>query len=194
MEDNYQPWMNTEFFGKQDNFIKGVRLLVLGESHYDADDDEALRPTFTQYVVNKHAKKRGKRFFTNITQLVAGRHHSAISDEERARLWDSIAFYNYVSEIVGSAPRVRPTKAMFERSHVPFVRTLRGVRPDCVLVLGYANWNALLDNEGKSRSENTLYTDIRGTPAACVRHPSSGFNWSKQREVFDELIAKVSAT
>ena len=91
----FDPWVGSKY--KSDNRF-GVRVLVLGESHY------GITPTsdFTIGVIERELDKNtGKhRFFTKISKVLLNvGTEKGISKEERAEPWDHIAFYNYIDPV-----------------------------------------------------------------------------------------------
>ncbi|ENT4838116.1 TPA: hypothetical protein ACNHSB_004962, partial [Escherichia coli] len=99
----FQPWVGDHYHSSR----YGVRVMVLGESHYGEPEDYA--PDFTQHVINEHAFQPGLRFFTIATNLLRGTTDEPTA-EERREAWQHVAFYNYVQEFVGDAGRIRPTR------------------------------------------------------------------------------------
>ena len=55
---------------------------------------------------------------------------------EKAEFWNSVAFYNYIQEVVGENPRDRPTDAMWEQAKQPFLQVIESLSPDIVVILG----------------------------------------------------------
>lgn len=60
----FQPWVGYHYHSSR----YGVRVMVLGESHYGEPEDYA--PDFTQHVISEHAFQPGLRFFTIATILL----------------------------------------------------------------------------------------------------------------------------
>lgn len=151
----------------------GVRVLVLGESHYGHEDDYA--PDFTQNVVRSEAFKPGFRFFSMITTMLRGSTDWP-TEKERREAWAHVAFYNYVQEFVGESGRIRPTTSMWRNSETAFMEVVTELRPDVIVVMGHQLWDRLPD---------APVTWVR------VKHPCGGLRNSEAREAFDAGIAEA---
>jgi hypothetical protein len=93
----FQPWV-----GK--NYKKRTpRLLVVGMSHYDWDGRNVPKYFVTNEVVQgRMSGEYTSQFCTNIVATCKGR---IPNDEEKEQFWQSVAFYNYIQEFVGTSPR-----------------------------------------------------------------------------------------
>ena len=176
---HFQPWIGSKY---QSGNRFGKRVLVLGESHYEPDLN-LDGPGYTRYVVQRHVyQERTARFFTMVPnvlmQMGAGQH---LSDEDRGAVWQEIAFYNYVQELVGNAARQRPTRDMWRAAELPFLNVLQALEPDLVLVLGRA-----------------LKNHVPPLPAHVTRceihHPSSGFSYARWNPVVAAALATANAS
>src|SRR5579871_1141391 len=127
----FDPWIGGRYAGEG---IRGVRLLILGESHYSEPKDN--RSGFTEDVVREFVQGRRHRFFTVAQRLVSGG-RGWPSDTDRKEFWDRVAFYNYIQTCL-QATRCRPTPVMWLAAREPFLQTLGGLvpRPQLLLVLG----------------------------------------------------------
>jgi hypothetical protein len=127
----FDPWIGKLYW---DEGLLGVRVLVLGESHYGIPGEEYAE--FTQGVVCEWAIEKRFAFFTKTAKLALGRGAGErVSDKERADFWGRVAFYNYVQSFLPAA-RYRPTLNMWEAAGQPFLRLLEELSPKVVLVLG----------------------------------------------------------
>lgn len=179
---HFYPWTGRDFFTAP---FKGQRVLILGESHYQWLKDEPLDQYhhLTQDCVREVlGGEFRKAFWTHIAVAFLGERPTF---EQLEKFWHSVAFYNYFQQSVGFGARVRPTEEMWENSKPALSEVLERLRPDVVIVLGYA----LSDN---LRSVSELYPLVlEGCPQGetrvlkynggralmfGIRHPSSGFN------------------
>ena len=120
--------------------LNGAKTLVLGLSHYGDEGDN--HKNFTREVVEEHAYKSGNSFFTKITKVLLLSKDEP-TDEERIAVWGSVAFYNYVQDLVGTESRISPTKEMWEKSINPFIEVIGDLKPQLIIVLGSQLWNEL---------------------------------------------------
>jgi hypothetical protein len=179
IEPFFSPWKG-DIYGSKD-----VRLLILGESHHGTNPT----PDWTVNVVRRYiANKETESWFptfTKIGQVVTGRKRSEI---DRSQFWNSIAFYNYVQEVVaGFARGPRPTPEMFTRSQPAFQEVISELRPTHILALGMHLWrnmppssnaHGVLACEGKS-SDCRHYASRDSSHHALaigIKHPSAGFS------------------
>lgn len=169
--------------------IGGVRLLLVGESHYDegqAWTTDQVR-WFTNDVVYAWAAYSGstsKPFFARAYAVVTGRSVTEAIAEYH-HFWRSVFFYNFVQTLVEGGPGCRPSAAQFEKSGPAFLETLEDIRPDAVLVLGKAVWDNMSTDQGRKVEGRFGGSDVwqyrladgSEVPMIFVPHPASrGFN------------------
>ena len=195
-ECQFGPWVGNSYWR---GFEGGPRLLILGESHYDGDDSDK---SFTQRLTRDYAEgKLHHRFWTMTMQVVAGRDKAEI---DRMRFWQSVAFYNFIQEIVGSGPRMRPSAEAWRSARRPFEAVLNTLRPQAMLVLGKVLWDYLPNSGregpklrvGESCRESWLYPlpEPSEVLATSINHPSSvGFSRKKWHPVVDALLKAAVA-
>lgn len=210
MEVSFLPWVEVEeylngiFYDKDGNLqygdtnCKGKRVLVLGESHYCANETDA-NLYLTQRVIEdlispqtlaewKEKWEYYKNTYTKFERALVGKKVS-VGDEKQS-LWKHVAFYNYVQRAL-TGPRKRPTASDFNDSKAAFFAVLDVLEPDFVIAWGkrlYAN----LPNEGQQGKdieievdgkhysyETWIYTITSGKqiPVLGIRHPASAFSW-----------------
>jgi len=127
----FEPWVGKDYWSVG---LKGVRLLVLGESHYGDVGQE--HPQFTQHVVQQWGQQKRLAFFTKIAKLSLGRTaDKGITNEERSEFFDRVAFYNFVQQFVPAA-RHRPSTEMWTQAIEPFHKVVDSVKPQVILILG----------------------------------------------------------
>ena len=156
----FEPWVGAEYWN---GGFKGVRLLILGESHYG--DAGTEHPQFTKDVVRQWGQQNRLAFFTKIAKLALGRAAGVwITNEERSAFWEQVAFYNFVQKFVPEA-RHRPSPEMWDHACEPFQKVIETLKPHVILVLG----QELAAHIPSVTSEITL---------CSIQHPSySGFQY-----------------
>lgn len=165
----FLPWVGEHYEASR----YGVRVLVLGESHYGTEDD--FGPGFTQKVIRNCAFKPGFRFFTMISNLLRGATGTA-TEAERRNAWQHVAFYNYIQAFVGDAGRIRPTRTMWKNAEPAFKEVVAELRPDVIIVLGYGIWKHLPELP---------------VTWARMKHPCGGMNNKEAKREFDRAIAEA---
>jgi len=183
----FHPWIGDAY---QRGIRDGLRLLILGESHYGDDrDDEVPDSQSTNIVVRGHLAEPSKfRLFRALEQLITG---ARLQDSSaREALWQRVIFYNFVQRLLRSRrPEHRPTHDDWNVGRAAFVRLLREHRPEAVLVVGTTTWNEGLSQAGfvDSRPLNDdpttgLYewqvAPGHSTLATWVPHPTGSFGFS----------------
>lgn len=178
-EPFFSPWKGGTF-GEND-----VRLLILGESHHGTNPT----PDWTVDVVRRYIANQETEpwfsTFTKIGQVITGRKRSEI---DRSRFWNSIAYYNYVQEVVaGFARGPSPSPEMFTRSLPAFLNVISELRPTHILALGLYLWrnrppfsaaHSVLTCEGKTSQCGYYASPDSGHRALAIgiQHPSAGFS------------------
>ena len=143
------PWVGSRF-GDKDNFLKGERLLIVGESHYPGEENQYLAgktyPEQTQETIQELAIDHPYRFFKVLSRLATGTPNEAWSAKQNSAFWHSIAFYNFVPVFLKRpADRGRPTKAEWELGKKPFIQVLDEIKPSVVIVCGLGLWWYVMD-------------------------------------------------
>ncbi|WP_312731617.1 hypothetical protein [Atlantibacter hermannii] len=165
----FQPYIGDKYYDSR----YGVRVLVLGESHYGDKQDSAS--DFTQHVVKTHALKAGLPFFSKLTNVLRGKTDYP-SEQERNETWRHVAFYNYIQEFVGEEARTAPTTDMWTSAQLPFIEVVRQLEPDVILVLGSRLWNRMPELPPEYPVE-----------WCSILHPSSGM-------AYEPAIAALAAS
>ena len=130
----FHPWIGKSY----GNAHFGLKLLIVGESHYrwpDRPKDE----TRTTHAALEHGRHH-HRFFRGLERLVPTTEMEGIP-----KGWDSVAFYNYVQHFVGDGPRDRPSAEMWasELTLDAFKEVLTVCKPDRVLIVGKTTWRMM---------------------------------------------------
>lgn len=180
---SFEPWVGVNF-GSRSRL--GQAVLILGESHYDEGFGQGAR--LTEFVIRRHIEREGKQyaFWTKIARTLTGPTYSDKAD--RVSFWESVGFYNYVQEFVGTGPRQRPTEGHYRDSLPQFLSVIDRLRPDLVLTLGFGLWDSLrplLPSPGpvdapkyQSRACEASWLERAGhrTLIGYVKHPSTGYS------------------
>lgn len=173
---NFHPFVGEKYFDSR----YGVRVLVLGESHYGHPEDMAH--DFTQHVVTKHAYCSGFPFFSKITSVLRG-NTTYPSDAERFDAWQHVAFYNFVQTFVAEESRVAPTREEWKAAQTPFREVVRVLEPDVILVLGRRLWDEIEPLPPEYPVE-----------WCGITHPSGGMSYSPSIAALAESIAKAGGS
>lgn len=169
----FHPWVGR-CYGRNSRF--GVRLLVLGESHYD-EYLEFSGPDFTQNVVRILGQEQRDKFFTKIAKVLL-RTADRINDDVRSEIWEHVAFYNFVQSMV-PGNRTPPTFRQWCEAQTPFQTVLQDLEPDAVLLLSWRLPEHILH-----QPENISF--------GAIAHPSSGhLRYKEAIPAFEELLTSA---
>lgn len=147
----FAPWNLNE-----DVRLRGIRLLVVAESHYkERGCTDAFDSTETSNVVQNNAPGfapgAGSRFFKTVADLLA------CEQTPRERVWSQIYFYNYFQRPF-ETPGERPSAKDYADGVVPFDAVLRRLSPDAVLVTSARLWHGM----GNEAARDPSYFDGDG--------------------------------
>lgn len=177
----FLPWIGSNY----SKGFKGVKTLVLGESHYqwatagDINTWPTITPTLIQHQIDGDYTKA---FWTKIA-ITFLNHQPCI--EEKGAFWHSVAFYNYVQESAGNGPRQAPSEKSWDLSVSAFQKVIEDLSPEFMLVLGDRLMGRLpslgripgMPISGALRTTTWIYS-LGNVPtfAYGIKHPSTGFN------------------
>lgn len=188
--------------------IFGKKILALGESHYCgsgcADCGECGKhpecSDFTTKVVNwcldPSVEREGwMNTYLKFERSLVGKETTPL---ESRKIWDSIAFYNFLQVAMGGA-REAGTNQQYRAAAEPFMQVLEELQPDVLIVWGVRLWNNLPNRNWTDGSkvavdgydvQNGFYTLSSGkkVKAVCVYHPSVGYDWSFWHKVIVNFI------
>ncbi len=194
----FLPWVGANYT----NGINGKRIMALGESHYCNHPSEAV-PEITNSVIldllNPSSDHEGyKNTYTKFERALALK---TLSQAEKAELWNSIAFYNYV-QVPMTGARVSPTKDDFVNSTEALFKVLNQHLPNILIVWrqrlyknlpesGHQGQDLILP-DGKI-SETWIYPLSNGHSVYIlpINHPSSGFSWEYWGEGMRRFVGSV---
>ncbi len=169
----FLPWVGSDY---ENGGIFGLKVMILGESHYDVGESRQATMEVMEAVLGGHEKPK-RRFWTNVEiALVGGKQVGG----DRNRFWHSVLFYNYIQESL-TGPRIPPRYALFQAAEGAFLEVVERKSPDFILVLGERLWKNLpLDRQGPelSPTRGTRFYS-RKSLAMNIRHPSAAFSGSK---------------
>lgn len=180
----FDPWVGSRY---ESSDVFGVRVLVLGKSHYGKASE--LCTAFTSTVVRNLAQGRRDTFFTKVSKVLLGLDDdSNLGDEARAEIWEHVAFYNYVQQLVGDSAGSRPTSEMWAAAAAPFLGILKELQPQAVLVLGKVLEAHLPADFPEGIAKARIYD-----PRSLVdsRTGKRYFNHETANPAFAELIAQA---
>jgi hypothetical protein len=205
----FKPWIGKNYLTHGYN---GIKIFLLGESHYCGDCLAPCPDYFSEKCKNKTINivedflnyKKGivdhKSYmatYTRFTDIFIGK---KISNNELIDFWNSIVFYCYV-QIAMDTPRQEPSMEDFETGDEAFVEVMRELQPDVIIVWGNRFWEKrpesfskgnkdFLDRQG--RPLNYYSCNGKKIPAMGIYHPSSRYFTYEDSPKFMELLEKIA--
>lgn len=178
--------------------IFGKRIMVLGDSHYCANESDAI-PTLTQDVIKCYLDPLSEN--ENWMQTYRKFERSLVGHETTKResvdIWQSLLFYNYL-QIPLCGPRVAGTKEQYADSSSPFYEILAKYSPEIIIVWGKRLWenlpsqnwidatNAIFDNYAIENGHYAIHGN--NIMAFCIYHPSVGYSWDWWYKIMHKFI------
>jgi len=180
------PWIGNNY---EKGGIFNKKILILGESHYGTDENSWFNEDLTRLSIQeKIGEANGDSIFHKKafhTKIFKAFNLKPATNENKIKFWHSVAFFNYVQISAGDKPRKRPKKEHWEISINPVKKTLDILKPDIIVVLGYALWENIWKRFEYEIYEETMFNNnhnihklkIENNPLMfCIQHPSSGFS------------------
>jgi hypothetical protein len=127
------PWVGKNY--------NRTNVLLIAESHYDDADDGGwlTRKDATRQMVNNQGLNsdkpdfRGRKLFAGIEKAMLNKGNSTL--EERNSLWNNVAFYNLVQELLSSLKQ-RPTERNYDDGWVNFLELAKVIKPRICIKYG----------------------------------------------------------
>ena len=133
---NFLPWIGNGF-GHDNRLDLPARVLIIGESHYDAPATSEI----TIEVVKEVIAGTRVRFFTSAFKAICGPDTDP-TREAVAEFCHSISFYNFVQDMIEAAG-VAPSEGQWERGTAAFFECLDSLKPSHVVACGFRLWDNL---------------------------------------------------
>lgn len=131
---HYRPWIGSRY---QEGYRDGLKLLILGLSHYRDPD-----PGATCHWTNHHIEKTPDLFWTHVEHVVSGR---ALDGAGRKEFWHQVAFSNLLQDCM-NAPGDNVTDEQWTRGRLAFAEIIECTAPDVVFVFAQSAWTHMPDD------------------------------------------------
>jgi hypothetical protein len=175
------PWIGCNY---ESGKIFPQRILVLGESHYTKkylNEPQINTRNYTRHIMQLWAVQKNATFYSKVRNLILRASKRSVEGyhdrKQRQNFWDSVAYYNFVQEYVGSSSRVRPKSQHWTEASDAFWEVLECLKPDVCIVLGDELWKHLPNKtEVDESTEISIRRFVVGghvTIAANTPHPAS---------------------
>jgi hypothetical protein len=161
--------------------FKGQRVLLVAESHYDADPD-SLESQHTAEVVKWYGvgdEPCKTPLFRNTYSAFTGDFDRSVSGG-KAVFWNSVLYCNYFQRPM-SVSNETPTDADFDQAQAAFDAVLHALEPDCFVVMSNRLWLGMknackrISFVGPLNGDDAFDFSVgdRVIPAIHINHPSS---------------------
>ena len=196
----FKPWVGTDY---KSGGIFGKKIMALGEAHTCGGCDECgiefakeCEDMQTPDIIRSYLENHEgcwSRTYRKFERALVG---SDTDNEMSRRIWESIAFYNYV-QAAPSGPGIAPSPKDFEASEEAFFEVINELHPDVIIAWGKSrlyrnmpgkNWEPDEDIESDDLSAPTgYYTLDNGSRVRIIwiKSPSSSFTPTKWHRVLN---------
>lgn len=191
------------------------RILVLGDSHYCGECDncgimskyngmDSTCHNFTRNVVSKYLKYRqGKEkregWMNTFLKFERALVEHKTDASESLKIWESVAFYNYIQTAYILQSRQAYANKDYELSSPYFWQVLNKLKPDVAIIWGHRLWDRLpgenwIDGQtiyASGIEEKYGYYVLKNDKKVLTLrtiHPSGGFAWNAYGEIFKKAF------
>lgn len=201
----FKPWIGKDY---ESGGIFGKKILVLGEAHLCGGCDDCGKVDNAEECADFTSKDCVKLLLDGHTASWTGtfrkferslvNHETTL--EESQRIWNSVAFYNYVQKAMDSS-RKAPEWVDFRNSEDAFFEVLDKLMPDLIIVWGVTRMYDLMPGgdrwrEGdelvidnyKVHNGNYRLSDEKEARVLWVYHPSAGYSWDWWHNVIQKEL------
>lgn len=197
----FAPWVGADY---KNGGIFNKRILALGESHYFAGEDSPVITLdhvtdFTSDVVRNYLDPDFEfaGWMNTFKKFERALVNKVTTPEDSRKIWNSIAFYNYIQAALAS-PRQNVPPELYEKSERAFFEVLEKLRPELILVWGVTRmWDLMPSNNSELCKNlkvdgleigNGYYILKDGTKIKTIwiYHPSAAFSWEYWHRVIKE--------
>ena len=202
MEDvKFLPWEGENY---QKGGFNGKKILVIGESFY-YPEEEAVATLTTNIVEDYLAIRKGEyrknnggwtNTYLKFERSLKGKE---TNPEESRKIWNSIAFYNYL-QVPMSGARESGSPIDYKNAEKAFFEVLKKLQPDLIIVWGVGKlfnnlpedrwrWGETLEFDGWP-VKNGYYQLKNGNDVRCIAvyHPSVGYSWDWWHKVIKSQL------
>lgn len=194
-EAGFQPWVG-ESYGPASRW--GLSVMVLGESHYDERGNSDWGSGLTTRVINDVVNGYHWPTTRLIGQTFMGNDYNA------AAFWQSVAFYNYVQELLPGS-QARPRMQQLRDGWVPLQEVTRRLAPDVIVAFGYGMWDVLVEHlpdqhslgislpggRGVEKRQDVSYTRLGDALICGFRHPARQYAWRDWKPIVEALMTRA---
>ena len=191
----FKPWIGKDY---ESGGIFGKKILVLGEAHVcdggcedcgrveDADECADFTSSNCIELLQQGHSDSWTPTFRKFERSLVGHRTEA---DESSRIWDSVAFYNYVQKAVDKS-RKSPEWLDFRNSADAFFEVIDKLQPELIIVWGVTRMYNNLPSGERWREGASLTIDSyevrngyyqlangKETRVLWVYHPSTAYSW-----------------
>ncbi|KWU26338.1 hypothetical protein [Burkholderia cenocepacia] len=181
----FAPWIGARYL---DEGFRGLRVLLLAESHYGRKHSE--RPRITSEIVKalamggKHPRaSRRIGWHAHYAKMLTAMHDrtsaAGFGASLRITFWEQVAYFNVIQQLMPPGRR-KPAPDVWNRAMVALDEVLRVLQPHLVVCFS-------------KRAGEHVRERVGTTPLVVVNHPSSGFEYALVNPPIRRLLDSVRA-
>ena len=129
----FHPWQGDRY---QSGVRDGLKLLIVGDSHYSDDPAECRDRELTRTIVGQAMVEGGWTFFEHIREVALGLQEL----QERTFFWNAVSFVNLVQEALPTSSS-KPSAGQIERGWLALRETVDELKPDVMLIFSARAWD-----------------------------------------------------
>lgn len=206
---NFQPWISANYFNGSGKYNK---LLILGESHYNEEDDCEEQKDYEEnnqieevkYIENKFTSAVIQDFLDDKNNIAFYRNLGLLfNPEDKKEIWREVAFANAIQNPLKNADS-QPTSQDIETAKTSFWLLLQDLNPDKILVCSKRMWNNWIPEDANkskfvrhisnNKKKSTIWEyDNNGKQclAMGINHPSKYFSYINWRPIVMEFLNEI---
>ncbi|MDR9399171.1 MAG: hypothetical protein RI562_08915 [Salibacter sp.] len=196
--------------------IDGLKVLIIGESHYKKPGSKADRIAADPHFTIKIVKEMGEMKEYDDIKMFKNFHMTMVGSDEfdHSRFWKGLSFYNFIQRAMDSN-KGRPNKEDYLNGWSVFPKVIQELSPDICIFIGVKAYD-FMKRQIKKESEVHILKSIKSrdkisntypryakincsgkvVDAYFIRHTSKYYSWRKWRSFLfssiPELMAKWS--
>lgn len=202
----FKPWEGRDY---KTGGIFGKKILAIGESFYCSEEDVKKLPegtSLTDKVVKDYLairdgeyRENNGRWTNTYLKFERSLTGEETTPEDSHKIWNSIAFYNYL-QVPMSGAREPGTPEDYKESEKAFLEVIEELQPELIIVWGVTKLFYSLPEEKWTEGEDLIvdgypvkngYYQLKNEKSSrliAVNHPSTGYSRDRWHKVISSQL------